>query len=357
MTTRSFRIVLSVIVVIVAGLLIGSTTHQRTSGAVSTTVYACFNSGGHQESSTVGLSPQPCAHSNDSVQSWQVVGYVPTSSTTTTKPAATTTTVVSTSTSSTSSPASTTTTSTTAPAAGLWKPSSASSLTWDWVIGTTPSTSENVQVMDMDGFDNSAAAVTAFHAHGTKVICYLDLGTYEPGRPDLGLIPAKDVGASLDPPFGTEKWLDVRDIAGLTPLINERVGVCASKGFDAVEPDDVDGYTNSTGFPLTGAQQIAYNTTIANAVHAAGMSVLLKNDVDQLAALQPVFDFALNEQCNQFSECGGYSAFTGAGKAVFNAEYSGNVSTFCAADATKHINGSKFAQALDGSSHTACGAW
>ena len=25
---------------------------------------------------------------------------------------------------------------------------------------------------------------------------------------------------------------------------------CAAKGFDGVEPDNVDGYTNRTGFPL-----------------------------------------------------------------------------------------------------------
>lgn len=212
--------------------------------------------------------------------------------------------------------------------------------------------------MDMDGFDNTGADVAAFHAHGTKVICYLDLGTDEVGnRPDLALIPAKDIGAALDPPFGTEKWLDIRDVAGLAPLINERVAMCAAKGFDAVEPDDIDGYTNSTGFPLTGAEQITYNTAIAAAVHAAGMSVLLKNDVDQVAALEPVFDFALNEQCNEFSECSGYSVFTNAGKAVFNAEYSGTAATFCAADAAKHINGGKFDLNLDGSGHTACAAW
>ncbi|HET6316137.1 MAG TPA: endo alpha-1,4 polygalactosaminidase, partial [Chloroflexota bacterium] len=30
---------------------------------------------------------------------------------------------------------------------------------------------------------------------------------------------------------------------------------------------------------------------------------------------------AVNEQCHQYKECGGYTAFTNAGKPVFNAEY------------------------------------
>jgi hypothetical protein len=49
-----------------------------------------------------------------------------------------------------------------------------------------------------------------------------------------------------------------------------RVQMCAGKGFDAVEPDLLDGFENSTGFPITPAQQIAYNTMIAGLAHAAG---------------------------------------------------------------------------------------
>jgi hypothetical protein len=101
------------------------------------------------------------------------------------------------------------------------------------------------------------------------------------------------------------------------------VQMCATKGFDAVEPDLLDGYQNSTGFPITGAQQIAYNTMIAGLAHAAGMTVAQKGDVDQAAALQPVFDWTLNEQCGEYDECAALSAYTAAGKAVWIVEYSG----------------------------------
>lgn len=48
-----------------------------------------------------------------------------------------------------------------------------------------------------------------------------------------------------------EWWLDGREIDELVPIIRDRLDMCARKGFDAVEPDNIDGYTNETGFPLT----------------------------------------------------------------------------------------------------------
>jgi len=102
-----------------------------------------------------------------------------------------------------------------------------------------------------------------------------------------------------------------------------RVQMCARKGFDAVEPDLLDGYENDTGFPITAAQQITYNRMIADLAHASGLTVAQKGDVDQSAELQPYFDWTLNEQCGQYNECGPLSAYTAAGKAVWIVEYSG----------------------------------
>jgi hypothetical protein len=38
-----------------------------------------------------------------------------------------------------------------------------------------------------------------------------------------------------------------------------RVEMCRSKGFNAVDFDNVDAYTNDTGFHLTAAEQRAYD--------------------------------------------------------------------------------------------------
>lgn len=323
-------------------------------GAATVTWYQCANAKGLVEAGRGGTAKPTCGNKTDPIWSWQVTvvpAPPPPTSTTKSPTSSSTTSAPSTSSSTTSS----TTTTTVAPG-NVWHPSSAASITWDWQLQGNISTTSPPQMFDIDGFDNTAATVAALHSHGTIAVCYMDVGTNEPNRPDQGMIPPADNGNPVQG-FATERWLDVRDIAGLEPLIHERMGVCAGKGFDAVEPDDVDGYTNNSGFPLTANDQLAYNTMVASEAHAAGLSVALKNDVDQLAALEPHFDWALNEECNAFSECSGYSAFTGAGKAVFNAEYSGSTSTFCPADAAKHINGSKFAVALNGSNHSTCPAW
>ena len=162
--------------------------------------------------------------------------------------------------------------------------------------------------------------VGALHARGRHVACYLDAGTLEPGRPDSGDFPAAVVGKEL-PDWPGEHWLDVRRLDVLGPLLERRLDLCRQKGFDAVEPDNVDAYANDSGFPLTAADQLRFNRFLAAAAHARGLSVGLKNDLDQAAALQPDFDWALDEQCFQYHECDRLQPFVRAGKAVFVAEY------------------------------------
>lgn len=82
-----------------------------------------------------------------------------------------------------------------------------------------------------------------------------------------------------------ERWLDVRRLAELEPLIGKRFDMCREKGFDAVEPDNMDGYRNKSGFPLTAEDQLKYNRLIAKLAHDRGLSVGLKNDLDQIPQL------------------------------------------------------------------------
>lgn len=86
----------------------------------------------------------------------------------------------------------------------------------------------------------------------------------------------------------------------------QRIQACKAKGFVAVDPDNVDGYTNDPGFPLTADDQLDYNKFLAATAHSLDLSVGLKNDVGQLAELVDHFDFAVNEQCHVYSECRGY---------------------------------------------------
>jgi len=236
----------------------------------------------------------------------------------------------------------------------IWQPTSDASISWSWQLQGTPNLANKVQMYDIDGFDNTAATVSALHANGTIAVCYIDVGTSENFRSDFASFPASVQGNSNGWPG--EKWLDIRQISVLAPIMTARMQMCVQKGFDALEPDNIDGYTNSTGFPLTAQDQLAYNEWIANTAHSLGLSVGLKNDVDQTAQLEPYFDWALDEQCNQYSECGTEQVFTAANKAVFNAEYSGGTS-FCAADIAAHINGALYDLNLDGNTDTPCGGW
>ncbi len=74
-----------------------------------------------------------------------------------------------------------------------------------------------------------------------------------------------------------------------------RFDMCRDKGFDAVEADLVDGYARDSGFPLTAADQLTYNRMLADLAHERGLSIGLKNDLDQVADLVDHFDFAINE--------------------------------------------------------------
>jgi len=238
-----------------------------------------------------------------------------------------------------------------------WKPTASSPISWNWVIGNNPNTPyQKVNVYDIDGFNNTTATISALHAQNSKVICYIDVGTYEPGRSDINLIPSVDIGSPVQGWPG-EKWLNVADINGLKPLVTSRMQMCLSKGFDAIEPDNIDGYTNSSGFPLSAANQLAYNEFLATTAHGLNLSIGLKNDVGQTTELQPYFDWMLDEECNKYGECATLVPFTAANKAVFNAEYTSDGETtamFCANDATAHINGVLFDLNLDGNTYQPC---
>jgi hypothetical protein len=172
--------------------------------------------------------------------------------------------------------------------------------------------------------------VAQLHAQGRRAVCYLSAGTVEQGRPDTGDFPSEVQGKAL-PDYPDERWLDVRRLDVLGPIMESRLDLCAAKGFDGVEADNVDAYANDSGFPLTAADQLAYNRFLAHAAHARGLSIGLKNDLDQVAELEPDFDWALDEQCFQYDECDKEQPFVRAGKAVFEVEYERDTATFCPA--------------------------
>jgi hypothetical protein len=236
------------------------------------------------------------------------------------------------------------------PATGRWIPPQ--HLTWYWQLQGTVDNSEPVAAYDIDGFENSATEVATLHAQGKHVICYIDVGTAEDFRPDYSSFPASVLGRSNGWPG--ERWLDIRQLEALEPIMAARFRLCQEKGFDAVEPDNIEGYANRTGFPLSARQQLTFNEWVASEVHSLGMGVLQKNDGEQTSQLQPYFDGALTEQCNEYRECDDFQSYLAAGEPVLNAEYSLAPRRFCAADSAVGIMGARFNLALNGRRFTPC---
>lgn len=185
----------------------------------------------------------------------------------------------------------------------------------------------DIDLYGADGVTPAASDVAQIHTQGAHAICYVDAGTYENWRPDASVYPKAVLGANNGWPG--ERWIDIRRLDVLIPIIGARVQSCLTAGFDAVEFDNMDAAYNVSGFKVTKAQQVEFNRAMAAVAHFYGLAVGLKNDVAQLTQLQPYFEFAINEQCSQYSECSGYDAWTSAGKAVAQVEYTALPAAFC----------------------------
>ncbi len=211
----------------------------------------------------------------------------------------------------------------------IWQP--APGTTWQWQISGTINTTWDVEMYDIDLFDSPQATIDALHTANRIVICYFSAGSYEDWRDDQADFPSVVRGRQLDNWPG-ERWLDIRRIDLLSPIMTARLDLAVSKGCEGVEPDNVDGYSNNTGFDLTYADQLAYNTWLAQQAHSRGLSIGLKNDLNQILDLVDDFDWALTEQCFEFEECDLLLPFINAGKAVFGVEYieeKGNREVYC----------------------------
>ncbi len=207
-----------------------------------------------------------------------------------------------------------------------WHPAPGTS--WQWQLSGDIDTSFDVQMYDVDLVDTTQNTINQLHADGRRVVCYFSAGSWENWRPDKDSFPESVKGNDLSG-WPDEKWLDIRQLDILKPIMEARLNLAVNKKCDGVEPDNVDGYTNSSGFTLSGEDQKTYNRWLAGAAHARGLSVGLKNDLDQIPDLVPYFDWALNEQCFQYNECDKLLPFINNDKAVFGVEYTLETSAFC----------------------------
>ncbi len=209
-----------------------------------------------------------------------------------------------------------------------WQPKPTTAA-WQFQLQGKIDTSIDAPVFEVDGFNVPKSTVTRLHSMGRKVICYIDVGSWENYRPDAKRFPGSVIGRKYEG-YPNERWLDIRRYRKFAGPIKSRIRMCARKGFDGLEPDNINGWENPTGFPLTARDQLRFNRWIAKVAHNNGLAVGLKNDGRQARKLVGAFDFAVVEQCFQYSECGQFLPFIRRGKAVYSVEYERPNSAFCA---------------------------
>ena len=261
---------------------------------------------------------------------------------------------------------------------GWWRPGTGV-LPWQWELDheiatssasdmgtgdTTPSGAAALppSVYDIDGFDNTAADVAALHTLGKRVIAYIEVGAAESYRPDYAQFPAADLGQAVSG-YPGEKYLNIDDPAVAT-VIRARIAMCAQKGFDAIEPDIDDSYTDTTGFTITESDEIAYLTKLSDYAHSLGLAWGLKNGGDGgdpatfVPGVLPHVDFAVVEEPYFLKTIADFEPlFDQAGKAMFVAEYTNDTtsaSSFCPQALSDHVNAALFDVALDGKVRDPC---
>ena len=217
------------------------------------------------------------------------------------------------------------------PATPPWQP--ALHTGWQWQLSSLPiDQAVDAQMYVIDLFDNDADVVAALHAQGRRVVCYVNVGAWEEWRPDARDFPPEVLGRDYAGHPGV-KWLDIRRLDLLAPFVRNRLDLCNTKGFDGIQPDNLDGYANDTGFPLGPHDQIAFNIWLSHEAHARGLAIGLPNNPEQVADLLPYFDWALAQDCFAQGWCDLLAPFVAAGKAVFAVEYTDTGATtdaFCA---------------------------
>lgn len=204
-------------------------------------------------------------------------------------------------------------------------------MTWQWQLSAPPvDTSIEADVYDIEVFDNDASVVAELHAKGRKVIGYINVGSWEDWRPDQDRFPPEVLGKDYEGWQG-ERWLDIRRLDLLAPIIRARMDLCQAKGFDAVEPDNMDIHGVDSGFAITYQDQLKYVLWLADEAHQRGLAIGIKNAADQVADLVDHFDFAIVEDYFFYGIEEKMLPLIEAGKPVFAAEYDDTGVDFAAA--------------------------
>ncbi|HUA42443.1 MAG TPA: endo alpha-1,4 polygalactosaminidase [Streptosporangiaceae bacterium] len=195
--------------------------------------------------------------------------------------------------------------------------SSGQPMRWDWQIGRVRPLQRTgaraVDIYDIDGFLTTRKEVRAIHRTWQaatlphpRLICYIDMA-WEDYRPDASpgdVFPADTLG-KVYYGYPQERWVDFRQLDALKPMLDERLKMCARKGFDAVELDDIDSFDppSTTGFHLTPGDAENFLAYAFNEIHRLGMTGLWKNSPYLSWWGRRYADGAIVEECYVYRQC------------------------------------------------------
>ncbi|WFE38893.1 endo alpha-1,4 polygalactosaminidase [Micromonospora sp. WMMD998] len=209
-----------------------------------------------------------------------------------------------------------------------WPTGMATRWTWQWQVTGPVDVAVDADVFLLDPVRTTSTETASLRARGRRLVCLVRAGTSAAGDPDAARFPAVVRGAAVPGRPGS-RWLDVRRWDSLAPVLADRFRLCRGKGFGAVALSDVDGYRRRSGFPLGFDEQLLFNRRLSGLARQFDLSPGLVDDVAQVAALAPDFDFAVNQECVRRRECAKLLPFADAHKPVFHVEFAGEPAAFC----------------------------
>jgi Glycoside-hydrolase family GH114 len=195
---------------------------------------------------------------------------------------------------------------------------------FDYQIGGDYKPLPSVKILDRDR--------TAKPAPGVYNICYINAFQtqadqdhwWQRHHADL-LLRGSNGKLIEDPGWPGEIILNTStaaDRAQLAGIENSWLKGCKSKGFEGVEPDNLDSNTRSHHL-LTQADDFDFARLLVADAHRDGLAIAQKNSAEQSPLGHRIgFDFAIAEECQVYSECGNYTK--AYGDEVYEIEYTDN---------------------------------
>jgi hypothetical protein len=200
-------------------------------------------------------------------------------------------------------------------ASGALPPVNAS---FDYQLGGAYTPPDGVKIVSRDRTEHPAS--------GLYNICYINGFQIQPGEESMWSSKDLVLRDSGGDPVVDEDWgetlIDVstpEKRTAVAGVIGGWIQGCKDDGFDAVEIDNLDSYSRSSGL-LSEDDAVATIALFADKAHAVGMPIAQKNSSELVSRKSEMkTDFAVAEECNRYSECDAYTS--GYGDHVLVIEY------------------------------------